>query len=766
MNPTLAASPHAVRSDHDLDANHLVSEIETTLTDLGVWTSNAQTHERIQRAEWEGQSEDGRKWAKNYGKDVFPWEGAADTRHRLADMSIGELVHLKMVAFFNGEMRTVAMEANDADAAGRVNTLLHYELKQRLYADLWQELNFACTWSETYGHAVLGTFWENAWTTGLQRITVEDLAAVLATRQMEAAQLEAEAMGVPVEDAAAMMPEVTDPQMLVEQFLMDRENGEDELVSLLRELYPTLPEARARKVIKRLRAGQTDEFRIPIKKGGRPKVKAYMPGFDVFYPWATDNVKSAPWVAVQDMLWLPDLLAKETEEGWDKAFIDAVVAAGTGPVIEQSGLDNRLATVTEANAGNLFEGRGASERAQRARETQPLQYGVLRVYVRTTDEDGVPALREIVMKPSISKTDGSKPGLVGLNRVLDYYHDHGCFVSLRREYYVRSLWESRGVGELAMTPQAEMKARRDSHMDRVALNTLPPSRGSVQYAPGSGQRYEALGIKPGGFVADPRGATPTDFMRLPGYEPNEVVEKLIDRDNARLLGLLHPELPQEKSQLHRQWIVNGFLVQVRELVLKILSLDQQFLDPLQVSRIIGSGEVPFVVSREEIAGQYDVLMTFDVRSMDMAWLKQKLAVLQEAVKFDRSGAFKDVPVMRYLVASVDPNLADLAIADVQAARESEIEDEKKALGTLMTGIEVKPPDGSNAAARLETDQAELANNPRVYQAYQTDLQFRAMLDARMAKWQFDLTQQQNAQTGRSGWKPTEMNEETLMGDVA
>jgi hypothetical protein len=267
-------------------------------------------------------------------------------------------------------------------------------------------------------------------------------------------------------------------------------------------------------------------------------------------------------------------------------------------------------------------------------------------------------------------------------------------------------------------------------------------------------------------VADPRGATPTDFMRLPAYEPNDIVEGLIEKDNARLLGLLHKDVMPEKTQMHRQWIVNGFLVQVRELVLKILSLDQQFMDRLQVSRIIGSGEVPFVVSREEIAGQYDVLMTFDVRSMDMEWLKQKLAVLKEAVQFDRSGAFKDVPVMRYLVSSVDPNLADLAIADVQAARESEIEDEKKALGTLMTGIEVKPPDGSNATARLETDQAELSNNPRVYQAYQTDPQFRAMMDARMAKWQFDLQQQQNAQTGRSGWKPTEMNEEPLMEGMA
>jgi hypothetical protein len=275
----------------------------------------------------------------------------------------------------------------------------------------------------------------------------------------------------------------------------------------------------------------------------------------------------------------------------------------------------------------------------------------------------------------------------------------------------------------------------------------------MQTGMGKGERYEPLGIKPGGNILTPRVGRAPEMMRLPAYNPNDAIFKIVARDNANLLGLINADLPPEKISTHRQWLVTGYLIQVRALVLRILSLDQQFMDPVQVSRVIGSGEMPYTVTREEIAGQYDVHLTFDVKSLDMNWLKERLAVLKEAVQFDRSGAFKDVPVMKYLVAAVDPNLADLAIADVESAREAEAEDEKKALGTLLSGVEIKPPAGSNATIRLETDRSEIANNPIVNQRYQTDPWFRRMMDRRMAKWEFDLQQRENAQTGRDGWVP-------------
>jgi hypothetical protein len=745
---------HQVRSHENADPDKVVGDIEATLTDLGVWISSAQTWERTQRSEWDGQSPDGRKWQENQpeGKPVFPFEGAADTSQRLVDMSIDELVMLKTLAFFAGTLRATAREANDADAAGRVQTLLAYEIKQRLQAELWEECNYATTWSETFGHAVMGVFWKECWTTGMETVTVEDLAVMIQEQLAQMMEVQAAEMGGMEEGAEPVLPPIEDAFAIVEGYLME-EGAADALVDLLQQRFPTLPEKRVKKVIGRLRKEGTDTFRVPVKRPGRPTVQAYMPGFDVFYPWAVGNVVDAPWVAVQELYWEPDLRAMEVQQGWDGDFIQAVIDAGPGLVIDQAALEAQRPMLAQSIQQSLT--RSAANRFQAQRERSQQQFSVLRVYLKATDEDGIPALHEIVMHPSVSRSHGDKPGKVGLNRVLDYYHEGGCFISLRREYKIRSLWESRGVAELAMTNQAEMKARRDSHIDRTSLATMPPVRiGMRRVGAGGGERLEGLGIKPGGMVPSLTGVPETDFMRLPPYSGQaDGIEALIAADSANLLGLMNGSLPPEKLIMHRQWLVTGHLIQMQELVRKVLALDQQFMDPLQVSRVIGTAEMPFTVSREEIAGQYDVQLSFDVRSLDLAWLKEKLNVLKEAVQFDRSGAFKDVPVMRYLIASIDPSLADLAIADVESAREMEAEDEKKAIGTLLSGVEIKPPDGANATVRLQTAQQEIGQNPVVNQRYQQDPWFRRMMDRRMAKWQFDLQQRENAQTGRSGWKP-------------
>lgn len=763
-------SVHEIHSHEGVDVQKLGTELEQTLTDLNTWIAEAQTHEHTLLALWPSQSPDGRKYQKLQpdNKHVFPYEGAPDTRNRLADASVDEIVQLKLLAFFQSSMRTIAMEANDTDSAGRVQTLLHYEIKQRLLAELWEELNYAVNWSEAYGHAVLGTFWRKSTTTGLETITIEDLA-VLVQQQLQAEQAQAQAESG-IDPALIQPPEpqdeisiIEDAFAIVESYLMDKEFGEDPLIELISAKYPTLPEKRVRKVIARLRKEGIDTFRLPVEKPGRPTVQAYMPGFDIFYPWHVGNVKNAPWVAVQEYLWEPDLLAKERDEGWDPDFIQQLLRLGPGPCIDQASIEKKLGRLQE-EPRRLFEGRGAGDRYVREREQVNQQYAVLRIFVRGVDEDNIAALHEVVMRPEITRTDGTP--LVAINQITDYYHEGGCFTSLRREYKTRSLWENHGIPEQIVTDQMELKTNRDARIARIELNTFPPVRAPAGRAAGGGDRLAAYNIAPGSTVTTTRSNYPgdqVDFMRLPGYdERNETIERAIHRDVANLLGLNNPDLPAEKLQIHRQYLVLGFLIQMRELVLKILSLDQQFMSPIQVSRVIGSGEQPFTVTREEIAGQYDVHLSFDVKSLNPEWLKERLSVLKEAVQFDRSGAFKDVPVMRYLLSSIDPNLADLAIADIESARESEMEDEKKALGTLLSGVEIKPPAGANAQVRLETDRQEIANNPIVNQRYQADPWFQRMMDRRMAKWEFDLQQRQNAQTGRDGWIPAMDDAEEMM----
>jgi hypothetical protein len=282
------------------------------------------------------------------------------------------------------------------------------------------------------------------------------------------------------------------------------------------------------------------------------------------------------------------------------------------------------------------------------------------------------------------------------------------------------------------------------------LATLPPLRVNPKRIAGGSGKWD---IKPGMKI--PHGPNDeTAFLAVPGLDGGNIeMEASIRRDHCNLLGLEHPELPQAKIQIHRQWIVNGFLIQVREVLQRILALDQQYMSPMQVSRVIGSGPMPYTGTREEIAGQYDLALHFDVRSLDTDYVKERWAAINEALSNDRSGALNDVVLTRWKLASIDPNLADLAMVDMQSKNKNEVEEERTALAKLMLGMETVPPEGANARVRLETLQGEIQRNPKAAAQYQQDQMFQEQVNARLKKWEFDLTQMDNARIGATGWKP-------------
>jgi len=81
----------------------------------------------VRLARWRGQSESGRKEQRYYDKEkVFPWDGCSDVRCRLTDQLVGEFKDLLVTAFKRGTLRAGATEANDAESAQVLTTLLRY----------------------------------------------------------------------------------------------------------------------------------------------------------------------------------------------------------------------------------------------------------------------------------------------------------------------------------------------------------------------------------------------------------------------------------------------------------------------------------------------------------------------------------------------------------------------------------------------------------------------------------------------------------------
>lgn len=747
-------SLHVVESDETLDPAWVIDELMVSLTDLGPWIQDMQDHERTALAVWAGQSQDGRKHAANYGKKVFPFEGAADSRVHLAGAAIDELTMLEMLAIESAKVQVIAMESSDAAASKKVETLMKYETRQRMRNELWRERNFARQIKHTWGHAVMHVGWEQRMGTAQATVSVDDLIADHTQTKLAEARIQAADAGMqPLDESGELL---TAEQQLaiadaaeaeVNDFL--RSDNPAPLVAMIRRRHPLLSPIRARRAAKELRGEDSVTFAAPYRKPGKPCVRAYLPGIDVFYPHWCGQVDRAPWVAHVEQYSEPELRAKAKTDGWNQDAIDALLKLGPKPVVDSSAVLHTVAASVE----RILNEPARDTFTARYRNREQTWYEVLRITVQTVDEEGFPAVQEIILHPGLVGKNRRKEDneLLFVNRLLDYYFDGGCYVDLRREYKARPLFESRGVPELVGTHQYLLKSTRDASMDRTSFATMPIVKVSARRA-GSGTRWD---YEPGSKLPLASGDE-ADYMRPPPLDQGTVLDSNeIRKDVADLLGLHHGDIVPAKVQMHQQWLVTTALMEEREILLRILALDQQFMDPLYVSRVLGNGPLPFQVTREEIAGSFDFVLEFDVKSLDMEYLQKRWSALKDAFSIPGvAGQLPTVPVVSWLLNNIDPGLSDLVTGSLTERNAAEGEEEKAAIAMLLTGVEPTVTESMDAATRLQVDQEQMQKNPAVAQAYAAGGMFTEMMNRRMQAFQFAIQQRtENAQTGRTGFKP-------------
>ena len=744
-------TPHVVPSDETLDASWVLNEVTDTLTDLGDWISDAQEHERTALSVWDGQSADGRKHREQYGKKVFPFEGAADSRVHLTGQAVDELTMLEMMAIDSAKVQVIAMEFNDAAASKKVETLMKYETKQRLRSELWRESNFARQIKHTWGHAVIHVGWEQQMGTARVEMTLDDVSAQIAQRLTAEMLQQMQAEGMQdVELTPEQQMEIADAADARVTAMIENQER-DALAELVRERHPLLSLARSRRVARDLMGKEMAEFGAPFRKPGRPCIKALLPGFEVFYPWWSHAVEKAPWVARVETLSEPELRAKVTSEGWNEAAVQAMMDMGPTAVIDAGAVLQAIGEVSH----RIMNEPARLSFTERLASRQRRNYEVLYITVNTVDEDGYPATQEVICHPALVSKEKREKGeeLLFLNRLVDYYFEGGCYVGLRREFKSRPMWESRGVSELAGTHQWLLKSNRDASMDRTSMATMPIVKVSARrMGAGKGERWDyepgsRLPVGPGDDV---------DYLRPPPLDQGTILDsKEIRSDAANLLGLHNADLPPAKVQMHQQWIVTNALLEHREVLLRILGMDQQYMSPLSVSRVLGNGPLPYQVTRDEIAGSYDFVLEFDVKSLDMEYLQKRWSALKDAFSIPGvAGQLPTVPVVSWLLNNIDPGLSDMVTGTMQERSGEQAEQEKAAISMMLNGIEPNVTEDMDAMVRLQTDQEQMQNNPVVAQAYAQGGLFAELLNARVAAWQQQIQQRtENAQTGRTGFKP-------------
>jgi len=657
---------------------------------------------------WPGQTEDGRKHAGAYGKKIFPWDGAADTKIFLSEQIIRERVIALVNAFFKARIQVQPVESMDIDKRNAAETVLKWLMFQHCLDDLRREVRLAAEIRETYGLAVMAIDWEQ--------------------------QTRVEVKSFSMEDAMAMLQESQDPnlQALLE-VVLDPEQ-EELAAQLMGEVIPALGSTVK---VRQFREKGIVEWDEPYIFSSKPVVRALEAWEDIIFPIQTDSIQRASFVARRELLNEVELRERANLEGWDKEWVEKAV--------KHKGEMKRIHLNVHRSDQFLYE---------QLRDLIEIWH----VYRKELDErtGAVKVTRTVI---SYSITDKA-----AVHDIMPYAHGLYPFVELPRERNTRPLLESRGIPEIVQTAQEEIKVQRDFRVDRASISILPPLK-----TPAARGKFDLV-LGPAMQIPERRPGE-ISWMQPPAFDQGSIeVEAATRADIDRYFGRMTEAVNPNMAMLHMQELVDSWLIDMKLVSVQIMALAQQYMTPEEVARITGNAQLAFNASPQDIRGRFDITAEFDARLLDNEALGAKLEYLAKIlVPMDSFGVIDRAGLVKYMFQAVDPNLAGMLVQDIGKATQAEIEDEQTAFAKIAAGTE--PPlkeGGQNAQVRLQTLQQIIQSNPAVQQRYQQDEIFKKMIDARAQAFQFQLQQQQNAVIGRVGSQPAlqQMQQEQQLGMTA
>ncbi len=651
-------------------------------------------------AVWDTQSADFKKHATDE-EQAFPWEGAADTRVRLVDSVVRNLLDLLMVAFRRAQVRINPVETGDTEMASALTTLFRWLVGSRMYNELQKEAELYGEYALTYGYAVMFVGWEQTSILKPQEITLEALQAM--------SQQGGEEIGL-TEDIVEM---IQDPE------------AANQVAELFIALVPNVRKRRALKMVKELRETGKTEVPVPEMNRNQPVCVALKPYEDIVFPEETCELQKARVIYRRVLMSEVELRSKIADEGWDEDFVDAAVETA-GKTTDPNGINinvNTLGNLPEDNR-NLIE--------------------IVYAYTKQLNEDDVVGCYCTVFSPYTSRDESEEP-LYAKHELVDYAHGQYPFVEYRRERPSRrAITESRGVAEISACHQSELKAQRDSIIDRTSLETVPP----IQY----NRRL--------GMVNNLGPAVMVPVSKVGDYQPLQLTAgvpatsiqciDMILQDTAEYYGLPHGNIPPLTTTMKQQATVNNWLAAWTEVYQQMLALTLQYLSPEDMQRITG---VPLQVS--DLNTLPDFIMKFDARDMNDDYVLKKLEVIaQQLLPLDAGGSIERNTLIEKMVRSLAPEMADEILIDQGSASQRMFNETKAELSGMMNGFEANYSEKDPAAqSKLQYLQQLMESNPKAQGQMQEDEQFKALLDNYLQSLQFQVQQQQNAQVGKIGVKP-------------
>lgn len=716
--------------------SELKGEVELIANDLKRRCLTDEHPDKTRFAFWDGQDVDGLKHAEQLREDVKPFEGAMDTRVRDVDMLINEDVMLCVAAAMRARISVKGRGASDIANAGKMQTTLEYFLRNGLALKWLREQsrlgNFV--FGSAPGMGFLSINWKHEEAIELKSITLSELRARFVEQGLGIG-----AGGTPAVQGMAeeeIQMQIEELAMVFDIAIGDPNTQVDALQEIIAEMFPELKPARvktmSRELLKQVRAGVEDpevEFPMPYVRTDELDVHALRVGGDMHLPVDTRDFEACAMYLTVENLSRTALESRAAREDWSADFTKAVVGTGEGTgTLGQAVL--RRYRKGGANGDQALEVDG---------EYVAKRYQILTSVLQLVNDEGIPGIYYVTWHYDLNEPAHEL-------RLMNYKHGKLPGVMFVREYISGCLADSRGIPEIQGAAQNQRKVLLDGGGNNALLGFTPPvlsknrrGMGRLWIEPMQEQQ-----LKRDGDLAwmDPPQMTQHFF---------DMLERLgLDRDDY--FGRSNKDVPADRTRLHQQFKVLLWLQHTREAVVQMMQLIQQFAPDEVIERVTDHKGLPFMRSRDEIQGLYDVELMFDPGDLNIENLETYGKIVKDVVlAMDTNKTIDTTPLVSDLMYRLNPSIAPAAVRTLEEANSAELQDEARALAEIRAGVEPDmPDDGSiNYQLRLQWYQNMEAENEMVFADMAEDK--RVLLMRRMEFLEFQTEQfGENAQTGRTG----------------
>jgi len=672
----------AVYSD-EFEVGKMQRSYHRATTDLEGYFQQCRNSYDDRRNEWAGKS----RTRKKEGPRAFPWEGASDQETFLVEDKIGAYVALCMNALSRSHIRAYPVEVGDAPKAAVTSSFLKWMTTTGI-PDFRHQMEIAANNLFEKQMCITYVGWEKQSRTFLQTLDMGQ-----------------------IEQSSPEFAEI-----------LQSEENDALIIEVLRQTYPKLTDRRGKKALKQLRSKGVAELPVSRNQVDRPFVETLLPDGEFFFPAYTLDPQDAPHCFRRRWMTAQQVIGAGTNNGWDKGWVDEIVANYRGTSGGQFDTDQNR--------------QGVDGGAQRSNDEL---IEVVDVYERLIDkEDGSEGIYCTVMHPRYLATDG-RPS-EAKRELMNGMENYPVVVTQLSNTHKR-LYEGQSLVDLLRGFQWQVKVERDSRVDRNSLATVPPFTHPIGRKPAK--------WRPGHGIPVARAGELT-WMQAPAFNPGSVeIENTLMRQADALVGL-DPNRPEGAQK--QQFFVNKLLGHAQAVLKEAFKNFQRFGPDEVFFRVTGNPD-PQTFTKGNPDEDFDITVSFDTQNSDPDTVQKKVEQTISLLQLDNNGRMDVDKILEFSLSSIDPSLADTVLKPAGQANADMVKDITEDLTKIYAGVEVGArPQGATVAEQVIQTYVQ---QPDIAERLQTDEAFAARFQTYVGQYQMIKQQQQNATIGRLGTAPAD-----------